>query len=464
MKKLFSLFLVLLMLFSMVACGSSTDGTSTSTNTSTNTDTSTSTRPTYVPDYTKDTTVYKPYVSTGNTIRYLNETLEYPSVTKYLNGKKAALSMTFDDANNPDAARIISEIFAGYGNMRGTIMANVGTMKANGGPEPWKQYFALGYLDLGCHGYDHAEPTTLPVSGYDHEIGEAFTYLRENFPDQRVLTYATPNAHINDSYEEYLKDWCITNRLEAGGEFAEIGEEFNMYRIKSKMIREDTSLRDIYSAVETSVEAERWIVHLFHDIIEDDGHSNYNPTTRSKFALYCAHLQENYGDTVWFGSYEDVALYANQYNHLSIDYTDVSRDSFTFTLKSTLENEQDIVPVGIKVQLPRFTDSAVAVVNGEAQALELDTSVKNKVYAVIKDVMAENDTEIVIYFGGNTNFRNGCAVHSYVYDSTVAPTEVEIGYDLSICTKCGCSYKSNVTPFSTTENGIQNALPPTTEE
>ncbi len=451
MKKIFSLFLVMLMIFTLVGCGANGDDTSTdtssNTNTSTNTNTNTNTNTyTYIPDYTKDTTVYKPLIGTGNTIKYLNETLQYPTVTKYLNGKKAALSMTFDDANNPDAARIISEIFAEHGNMRGTVMANVGTMIANGGPEPWKQYFALGYLDLGCHGYDHAEPTTLPISAYDHEIGEAFTYLRENFPDQRVLTYATPNAHINNSYEEYLKDWCITNRLEAGGEFAEIGEEFNMYRIKAKMIREDTSLRDIYSAVETSVEAERWIVHLFHDIIEDDGRSSYNPTTRTKFTTYCNYLQENYGDTVWFGSYEDVALYANQYSHISIDYTGVSRESFTFNIKTTIENEEDIVPVGINIQLPKFVDSAVAIVNGKAQVLELDKSTKNKVYAVIKDVLPENNTEVVIHFGGNTTFRNGCAVHTYSFDSTVAPTETEVGYDLSICSKCGCSYKSNMTP------------------
>lgn len=458
MKRIFSLLLVMLMAFSFVACNlvsNSDTNTATNTNTSTDTetstntetDTATSTKKPYVPDYTKDMAKYNIITNESKTtLKYLNETLTYPTVTKYLNGKQAALSMTFDDANNADAARIINEVFAQYGDMRGTIMANVGTMLANDGPEPWKEYFEAGYLDLGCHGYDHAEPTTLPQEGYAHEIGEAFEYLRANFPDQKVLTYATPNAHINGPYEEYLKDWCIANRLEAGGEIAEIGKDFNMYRIYSTMIRESTNLRSVYNAVETGVEQERWIVHLFHDIIEDNAHSSYNPTKRSTFESYCRYLQNNFGDEVWFGSFEDVALYANQYGQVTIDYTGISRDSLTFETHCSLPEEYR-VPIGIKVQLPRFVDSAIALINGVPQELELDKSIKNMVYTVVKDVPSDGAT-IEILFGGNTTFRNSC-VHTYAYDSVIESSALyPIGYTIYKCSKCDCIYKSMYTLYT----------------
>ena len=120
MKRILSILLVLIMLLSFAACasdngsdgansdtssGTNTDsdtGANTNTNTSTNTNTNTSTNTggsSYVPDYTKDTTNYNPRTNIAKTaIYYINETLEYPTVTKYKNGAKAALSMTFDEA------------------------------------------------------------------------------------------------------------------------------------------------------------------------------------------------------------------------------------------------------------------------------------------------------------------------------------------------------------------------------
>ena len=301
MKRILSILLVLIMLLSFTACasnsssdgansdtssGTNTDsdtGASTSTNTSTNTNTNTSTNTggsSYVPDYTKDTTNYNPRTNTAKTaIYYINETLEYPTVTKYKNGAKAALSMTFDDANNANAGVIISEVFAKYDNkMHGTIMATVSFMKTSAGNEEqsiqaWQNVFDLGYLDLGCHGYYHADPTGY-ASASDAElyaeVGAAFEYLRAKFPTQRVLTYATPLARINDNYEEYLRQWCLSNRLEAGGNFAVIGESYNIYRMKASMIQNGTNLRTIYESVQASVEAERWIVHLFHFLIKPD--------------------------------------------------------------------------------------------------------------------------------------------------------------------------------------------------
>ena len=476
MKRILSILLVLIMMLSFAACASnsSSDGantdtssgtntdsdtgastnTNTSTNTSTNTNTNTSTNTggsSYVPDYTKDTTNYNPRTNTAKTaIYYINETLEYPTVTKYKNGAKAALSMTFDDANNANAGRIISEVFAKYDNkMHGTIMATVNFMKTSAGNEEqsiqaWQSVFDLGYLDLGCHGYRHADPTDYASASEAElyaEVGAAFEYLRAKFPTQRVLTYATPLARINDNYESYLRQWCLSNRLEAGGNFAVIGESYNIYRMKASMIQNGTNLRTIYESVQASVDAERWIVHLFHDIIEDDQSSGWNPTYRSTFESYCEHLYSTYGDTVWFGSFEEVTLYALQYENITIEYTAASRESMTLSVDCDMDSSLYNIPVGVKVQLPRFTDSAIAFVNGVPQQLELDTSVRNKVYTVIKDVPIY-DTEIVIMLGGNTTFRNGCA-HSYAFDSTVEATPEEIGYSINKCQKCECTYKSD---------------------
>ena len=465
MKKIIAVILLLIMCLSCFACMTGNDITSTDTQTDTGS-ANTGTKPnggnsTYVPNYAVDTTPYKILPdATKTTFMYLNEKLDYPKITKYQNGKKAALSMTFDDANNPNAGIIISEIFEKYG-MRGTIMATVSTMKGSAGSEEasiqaWQKVFDLGYLDLGAHGYNHADPTDLPESSFEHEIGDAFRYLREKFPSQRVLTYATPLARITNSYESYLKEWCVTNRLETGGNFAAIGTDYNMYRIYAKMIKEGTNLLPIMDAVEASVDAERWIVHLFHDIIEDDEYSNYNPTTRSTFEGYCRLLYNKYADTVWFGSYEEVAIYALQYDYMTVDYTGISRNSLTFKVDCTLEDDRLYeVPVGMSVQLPRFTNEAYAVINGETvQKLEL-TRDGTKIYSVVKDVPIY-DTEVQIFFSGNTTFRNGCTRHIWQFLEATEPDKYGLIANTYICTTCECTYVNSYIHESEVENKNEN--------
>ena len=189
---------------------STTQSTHQSTTTSS---TTASSRP--APVITEDMTPYKVnVVGTGDNrvIKYVNDTFSYPIITPYYNGYKTALTMTFDDGYDTGTGTIVSDMFEKYG-YRGTMM--IGPCFINGEEyiTEWNKIFARGYLDLGCHGYNHKEPTTLPSSEYEHEIKDAIMFLREKFPGQRVLTFATPYAHINDAYESYLSQFVLGNRL-----------------------------------------------------------------------------------------------------------------------------------------------------------------------------------------------------------------------------------------------------------
>ena len=63
---------------------------------------------------------------------------------------------------------------------------------------------------------------------------------------------------------------------------------------------------------------------------------------------------------------------------------------------------------------------------------------------MVKDVSFLEESEIVVYIGGNKTMKNNC-VHKYAVDSVIEPTHEEFGYTVNKCTKCNHTYKSAYT-------------------
>ncbi len=399
--------------------------------------------PTIVPDRTS----YKPtVVGDKEAIYYINEIMRHPVLTPYYNGYKAALTQTFDDGYDSNTGKIVSDQYEKFG-YRGTMMLGPCFLGGDQIISEWNSIFARGFLDVGCHGYNHKEPTTLAPSEYEHEIKDAIMFLREKFPGQRVLTFATPYAHINDAYEEYLSQYAIGNRLEAGGSTVNFGEDlsYNPYRVKAISFNMNTGSEPAKAGVESAVKYGRWVVELFH-CVKEEGASGVD-VSASNFIYHCEWLYRNYRDDLWVASFEDVLIYGEQLKHTSIDYTACDRESMTVTLTpdGTLDKEIYNIPMSVQVYLPSFVDSAYAMVNGEYQPLEMDVIFETgEKFVTVRNIDATEKTDIKVYIGGNKTMKNNC-VHHYTKAETLEPTHEEGGYTLYECSKCAHTYYSEYT-------------------
>ncbi len=464
MKKVVALALTLIMLLGLCACAlpdenpiDTGSGTQTGTQGGGQTDTSKPQTPTH---FAKDDTLV--YVATTNadgTFNYLNEKLNAPTFTPYYHNYKAALSMTFDDGGHYQTGYNVSDIFAKYG-FRGTEMITASFVNDTAIAE-WNKIVALGYMDIGCHGYDHANPPSLSSSEYEHEIKDAIMFLREKFPTQDVLTFASPLAQPSTPYEEYVAQFCISNRLEQMGQQAYLGQEFNKYRIKAVSVNENTA-PPTQKSISNYIKSGAWVVELYHEVRENTSGINCNISTLS---AHCKMLYENFKDELWVASFEDVSKYAKQLENTFVEYVDCSMDSITIKAGCTIADDVYNIPMSVSVNVPSFTDSAYIIVNGQKQYLEVTTGQYNKKYVTVLDIDAQGG-EFTIYLGGNSNCQNGCN-HIYYVKERVTPTCTSIGYNINACARCDKTYEGRYTdklPHVYMGNPIESQCPTTEEE
>lgn len=389
--------------------------------------------------YGKDTTVYSNEITEDGKWVYGSYNLTAPSFSGYYNGYKSALTMTFDDGYDTGTGKYVNSIFEKYG-FRGTMM--LGPCFLNEGNIPtWNTILAEGYLDVGCHGYDHLNPVGLDPSKYEHEIKDAIEFLRTSFPGQKVLTFATPYAHIDSAYEEYLNDYAISNRLEADGGTIKVGEDYNLYRVESFSFKRDSNVEIFNSDIigKKLDQGGTWVVELLHCVL--DNPVNSTDTSKEKFSAHCKYIYDNYKDTVWVASFEDVSIYLKQVESAQVNYVACDRESMTINVTCPLDEEIYNYPMTIKLRIPGFATSAYAVIDGEEQILPVTRG--SGVNTVIVKNVPVNGEDVKIYIGGNDRYANDC-MHLWSSKRVPATCE-EFGYMRYECAMCKVTFKNDFT-------------------
>ncbi len=452
MKKLLLLLIALLLSFSMVACDiqSFLDGLMPDSSSSDDyddeeeeeeeeeedeeDDEESSSTPDLSHIYGEDKTVYTNTVTEDGKWMYGDKALPTPTFANYYNGYKSALTFTFDDGYDIGTGRYVNSVFEQYG-WRGTMMLGPCFMNDDLITQ-WNTVLSEGYLDVGCHGYDHKNPVGLSSSEYEHEIKDAIEYLRTNFPGQRVLTFATPFAHIDSPYQDYLDDLVISNRLEAEGTLVKVGSDYNLYKVKAYSFNKNNVVDAWNQSIGTKLKEDgTWVVELCHCVL--DSPYNNTDTSKANFSAHAAYLYNNYKDTVWFASFEDVSIYLKQVESAKINYVASDRESMTINVTCPLDEEIYNFPMTVKLRVPSYATSAYAIIDGEVQMLQV-TKGSGINTVTVKDIPV-NGENVKIYLGGNYNYSNGC---SHLWSNKrVSATCEEIGYMLYECAICKATYK-----------------------
>ena len=447
MKRFLALILSILMLVSIISCGAGgTNGSAGSTLDSTGGSNTTdsggdSSKPEQ--EIGEDRIKYTPRFNSNKTkIFFGSQTVTPPMFTNYYHGYQTAVSMTFDDGYDTNTGVVVSEIFAKYG-FRGTEMITANNMNSQERIDEWNRIFELGYLDLGAHGYRHINPPDITDPDVlEEETKTAVEFLRENFPSQKVLTFATPYAHITDEYEDALRELVIGDRLQSDGMDVILGKEFNPYRVRAHSVDKGHGTATASRLIDSAVKDGTWIVELYHCVL--DKASNSTDIDRGSFEAHCEELFKKYHDKIWFGSFQDVLVYSKQLEATTHEYTACDKGSMTFKVNCPLDKEIYNIPMTMKVFVPGTIDSAYALVNGEYQPLTIETDFSGLgKYVTVYDIPVDN-SEVKIVLGGNRLCNNGCK-HSYITVESVEATHDEFGYNKYSCTTCENEYYGKYT-------------------
>ena len=399
-------------------------------------------------DIYADRNVYEPKTVANddgtNTLYYLTYELNEPAFLPYYHNYQAAISFTFDDGYDTGTGVFVTDVFKTY-DFRGTAMLGPCFLDDSKN-EVWRQVFAQGYLDAGCHGYNHLNPVGLDPSKYEHEIKDAQDYLRAAFPGQNVLAFATPLAHIDNSYESYLKQYFLSDRLEADGSLVALGTDFNMMRIKSYSFNKGQNGAQIGSVktnLDNAVAKGKWATVLCHCVL--DNPSNSTDVSKTDFLELCRYLYNTYYGKVWFCSFEEATIYQYQLMNAKINYTACDNESMTFTVTCDLDENIYNIPMSATIYVPSFVSTAYAVIDGVEQDLEV-TKILGKKAVNVVDIPV-NGSEVKIYLGENSNIDNDCD-HDLVTLETVEPTCHSHGYTVKGCRVCNFTYKVRYTRMS----------------
>lgn len=458
-KKVVAFFLLMIILIMSISCGTTDTNNNTLSDTSnndTNTDTDTNIgnqtptyNPTLIPDRIKYTATYN---AAGTKINYGKETLQAPELGKFYHNYEAAISMTFDDGDNVETGRILNELFAKYG-FGGTLMFTASNVINTA--DEWNEILAEGYLDVGAHGYHHVDPTGInDEATLRRETVEAVELLRELFPTQKVLTFATPLARTTDAYEAMLKDLVIANRLEQGGGKVIYGEEYNMYRIQASSFNMGKSLDYINGQADAAVKNGIWLIELMHGVI--DGTRYNTDIDKETFVKHCEYLYKKYNGKVWFGSFEEVSLYVYQYENSKLEYVACDKDSMTFKITTNASLDKDIynVPMSAKVYIPTYATSAYYVINGVEYDAKVEKLGERIRYVNLYDIPTDG-TEVKLYFSGNKETSNGCYLHTYEVSKEVESTCTSHGYVELECSYCHNKYKRAIYDMHNYANTVE---------
>ena len=459
MKKILALILLIAMTFSLVACDldkiasnfkdafgdimedsdkdSDSSESETTSQESTSEETSeeeSSTEEIPVgPNYEDQTKYYYPEENEqGKYIYRESITFSKPVFTQFYHNYKAAVSMTFDDGYHEETGYYVSKAFNKYG-FKGTAMFSVCFVEDEYTQNEWKKILSYGYIDVGGHGWGHADPTAIAdEEELLKETVETVDFLRKTFTSQNVLTFATPFARLNEEYKEKLKECVISNRLESGGNTMElIGTD--LYEVKAISFNRGRPFSSVQPTIKQMIDSGKWVTVLMHCV----GGVNSTDVSEQEFESLCQYL--SFQNDVWVGSFEEVSIYAKQLQNAKLEYTAADKETITFKLTSTLDKSIYNIPMSAKIYIPSFATTAYAVVDGKVQHSFVKSDMYGK-YITVLDIPI--DSEAVIYLGGNSWCENDCESHNYTLVETVDATCTECAYQLHECENCGNQYRT----------------------
>ena len=309
-----------------------------------------------------------------------------PEVCTFYNNKKAAVSVTFDDGNY-NAAVYYDSLFQKY-NMHGTAMVVSDWLKDI---PAWQTLLDKGTIDIGNHSKGHAikyNEDEYSKEELEADITGAYNALRQYFPDEKLIVFATPWCRYTAEVGEEILKTQYANRTGGGGFLSSNPTDAEMMKIPSYIVQSDQSVETLNANIDKAIADGSWYSLLMHGVNEtapEDKNNNINKDVCDAHFRYIGSKED-----VWAGSMTEVIQYIKERNSATITINWIRENAMSITLTDTLDNNRFDFPLTYKVNVPNHWEAVTVTQN--YQSTEVTTfKERDKTYAYINIVPDKGD-------------------------------------------------------------------------
>lgn len=313
-----------------------------------------------------------------------------PEVCNWADNKTAAISVTIDDGHYESAVKF-NELQKKY-NVHSTQFLITDTIAGNEERvKGWSDIFSEGYMDIGNHSAGHEirydESDSYTADELDRDINGAYTTLKELFPEQDVLAFATPWGQNSQITDALIREKHYANRSVGGG--IVYWDTSVLYKLGSHVITFDTTAEELNSMTDKAISGGGWYIQLHHSL-GDEGNAGDLITDITACEKHFEYIKEQSdAGKLWSGSFNDVIKYICERKTAKIEMLWTGKRSIGLRLTDDM-GDDDLFdyPITLKVYLPDSWNGRIKVIQKSGTAIypiESEDGVKFAYINVVPD-------------------------------------------------------------------------------
>jgi peptidoglycan/xylan/chitin deacetylase (PgdA/CDA1 family) len=269
--------------------------------------------------------------------------LDY-TIAPWLNNKKAAVSLTFDDGL-PGQYAVAVPLLDKYG-FKGTFFMSVSIV--NNQHISWETInkAALEGHEIANHALTHPHFPKMPLDSIAWECTEANKQMDALIPAQKMITHAYPfgegggNTEKDKDIRKTVAPYFIGARATQNKpysynayNFAKTNDDY--YNINSQMISDSASMANFGKYIDETIAVGGWFCPTYHGI--EDG---WIITPGKVFAQHLAELDKR-KDSVWIAPFKNIIQYHKERNSAKLKLLSRNARRWVLSLTDTLTNRQN---------------------------------------------------------------------------------------------------------------------------
>lgn len=269
--------------------------------------------------------------------------LQY-TIAPWLDNKKAAVSLTFDDGI-PGQFAVAVPLLNRYG-FKGTFFMSVAIV--NSQHIKWGDInkAALQGHEIGNHALTHPHFIKMPLDSIAWESTESNKQMDALLPAQRMITHAYPfgegggNTGKDKGIRKTVAPYFIAARATQNKpypynkyDFAATNDDY--YNINSQMIADSASMKNFGDAIDQTIAVGGWFCPTYHGI-----HDGWIITPTNVFEQHLKELEQRKA-SVWIAPFKNVVQYHKERNSAKLKAIRQTADKWILSLTDTLTNSQN---------------------------------------------------------------------------------------------------------------------------
>ncbi|MBR5271638.1 MAG: polysaccharide deacetylase family protein, partial [Clostridia bacterium] len=302
-----------------------------------------------------------------------------PAVCDFKDDKAAAVSVTFDDGAYEPAV-YYNSLFEKY-NIHGTAML-ISSRLSSSNVALWQELIDEDNIDIGNHSRYHSKDyiqDNATAQKLADDITGGYSDLKEMFPDEKLLVYASPWTWKSDASIAEIKKNHFAHRGSGNGFVSANPTDDELFAIPSHVIYSDDTVAELKGKVDTAVTNGSWYSMLLH------GTNDVNPETAELTINkeVCDEVFEYIGThkDVWAGSMTEVLQYIYEKKNCTSTVNWIRENAISLSLTDTLDNTHFDFPLTLKVNVPSGWTNVTVTQNSESvQVSAFEKDGKNYAY------------------------------------------------------------------------------------